>query len=188
MAFERGFKTWAKSVATEARRDLGLSPLERLDPFALASSLEIPVIKLSELIATAPAVDHLLTVEPEAFSAVTVFDGPRRTIIHNDGHAPTRQVSNLGHELSHGLLRHPPTPALDDAGCRVWNQSIEEEASWLSGCLLVTEEAALAIARGQMTVEGAARVLGVSTQMINFRINAVGARKRVSRYRRLAIG
>jgi hypothetical protein len=183
VAFQRGFKTWAKTLATEARHDLGLGALDRLDPVALAGSLEIPVISLSELVASTPEVQHLLTVEPEVFSAVTVFNGPRRTIIHNDGHAPARQASNIGHELSHGLLGHPPTPALDDSGCRVWNQDVEDEAAWLSGCLLVTEEAALVIARGQMTPESAAHRLGVSTAMINFRVNAVGARKRVSRSR-----
>ena len=183
MAFERGFKTWAKTLATEVRRELGLGPLDRLDPFALAVSLDIPVLSLSDLTASTPAVQHLLTVEPEVFSAVTVFDGPRRMIIHNDGHAPVRQVSNVGHELSHGLLGHPPTPGLDDSGCRVWNQNIEDEASWLSGCLLVTEEMALTIARGKMTAQGASLRLGVSIPMINFRMNAVGARKRVTRAR-----
>ena len=183
MAFQRGFKTWAKTLATEARHDLGLGPLDRLDPVALALSLEIPVIGLSELVASTPEVQHLLTVEPEVFSAVTVFKGPSRTVIHNDSHAPARQVSNIGHELSHGLLGHPPTPALDDAGCRVWDQGIENEAAWLSGCLLVTEEFAMTVARGKMTVQGAALRLGVSTAMINFRVNAVGARKRVSRSR-----
>jgi Zn-dependent peptidase ImmA (M78 family) len=181
MTFERGFKTWAKTLATDARHDLGLGPFDRLDPHVLAAALEIPIVSLSGLVASTPSVQHLLTVEPEVFSAVTVFNGPRRTIIHNDGHALTRQASNIGHELSHGLLAHPPTPALDDSGCRVWNQGIEDEAGWLSGCLLVTEQAAMAVARGNMTVEGAARQLGVSTKMITFRVNAVGARKRVSR-------
>jgi len=183
MTFERGFKAWAKTLATDARRELGLDPFDPLDPFALAASVDIPVISLSDLVASTPSIEHLLAVEPDVFSAVTVFDGPRRLIIHNDAHAPVRQVSNIGHELSHGLLGHPPTPALDDSGCRVWNQIIEDEAAWLSGCLLVTEEIAMAIARRTMTVQTAAIRLGVSTRMVNFRVNAVGARKRVERAR-----
>ena len=105
-----------------------------------------------------------------------MFDGSRRAIVHNDSHAPVRQCSNLGHELSHGLLAHPPTPAIDDTGCRIWNQDIEDEATWLSGCLLVTESAALAIAGGRWTTEEAAARFGVSTAMINYRLNATGAR------------
>ena len=183
MAFQRGFKTWAKQIAEDTRGELGLGPLDRLDPLVLAEHLAIPVFDLSSLRAAAPSVDHLLTSEPEAFSAVTVFDGSRRAIVHNDSHSPARQCSNLGHELSHGLLAHPPTPAIDDTGCRIWNQDIEDEATWLSGCLLVTESAALAIAGGRWTTEEAAARFGVSTAMINYRLNATGARTRASRAR-----
>jgi len=181
VGFQRGFKTWAKSVALDARRELGLGVYDALDPRALARSLEIPVIDLSHLSRTTPEVTHLLGPEKEAFSAVTVFDGPRRAIVHNDSHAPARQNSNISHELSHGLLGHPPTPALDDTGCRVWNQDIEDEASWLSGCLLVTEEAALAIARGRVPAEQAAHRYGISVAMVNYRLNATGARARARR-------
>lgn len=86
--------------------------------------------------------------------------------------------------VSYGLLGHPPTPALDDSGFRIWNQDIEDEASWLSGCLFVPEEAAMAIARGRWTDETAARRFDASAQMINFRLNAAGARVRVARERR----
>lgn len=190
MALQRGFKAWATIVAQEARSQVGLGPIDPLEPRALAESLDIPVIDLSSLGDRAPRVRHLLQVEREVFSAVTVFDGPRRAIIHNDGHAPSRQNSNIAHELGHGLLQHPPTPALDDAGCRVWNQDLEDEASWLGGCLLVTEESALAIARGGWTIDAAADHFGVSVAMINFRVNATGARKRVARERgrRSAVG
>ncbi|NYF16560.1 Zn-dependent peptidase ImmA (M78 family) [Microbacterium sp. AK009] len=183
MAFQRGFKTWANTIAADARAELGLSLTARLDPIVLAESLDIPVIPLSEFAAVAPEVEYLIDGEPEVFSAMTVFAGRRRLIVHNDGHTPARQNSNIGHELSHGLLAHPPTPALDDAGCRIWNQDIEDEAGWLSGCLLIPEPAALAIARGRWTVEGAAVHFGVSTAMVTFRLNATGARKRAARER-----
>ena len=181
MGFQRGFKTWANSVALEARNELGIGQLDALDPRLLAEHLDIPIIGLSSLVADAPAVEHLLTVEPEVFSAVTVFDGTRRIVVHNDSHAEVRQNSNICHELSHGLLNHPPTPALDDRGCRVWSQDIEDEAAWLSGCLLVSERATFAVARGTWTIAEAAVRLGVSQQMIQFRLNATGAIKRVSR-------
>jgi Zn-dependent peptidase ImmA (M78 family) len=139
--YQRGFKTAAAELANDTRDELGLGPLDRLDPNALAELLAIPVITLGDLAHDRPGIRHLLEVEPDAFSAVTVFQGTRRTIVHNDGHSLARQNSNLGHEMSHGLLHHPPTPALDDSGCRVWDQDIEDEAGWLAGCLLVTEQA-----------------------------------------------
>lgn len=179
MALRRGFKSWANKVATETRRELSLGPDECLDPRQLATYLGIPIIALSNLRDKAPLVKHLMLVEPNVFSAATVFRGVRRIIIHNDAHAPTRQNSNLSHELSHGLLGHPPTPALDDLGCRIWNQDIEDEAAWLGAALLVPEYAALSVARRRWTQEEAAHRFGVSLQMIQYRINVTGAEKRI---------
>lgn len=181
MALRWGFKTEATSIATAVRQDLGVGPLDRLDPFELALSLEIPVVGLSEMRTEAPAVVHLLEVETDVFSAVTVFAGPRRLIVHNDGHASVRQHSNVSHELSHGLLQHPPTAALDDTGCRQWDADVEDEASWLAGCLLMTEEATFKVARGQWSAAEAASRLQVSQDMVRFRVNKTGAKRRVKR-------
>jgi len=186
MGFRRGFKTEANSLTADVRAELGLSMFDPLDPHVLAAWLEIPIVRLSEFADQAPAVRHLLEVEQEAFSAVTVFAGSRRTIVHNDAHAPARQRSNLTHELAHGLLLHPPTPALDNTGCRHWDQDVEDQASWLGGALLVPELAAIAIAKGRWTITDAADHFGVSPAMIRFRLNATGARIRVQRSRRAA--
>lgn len=181
MGYAWGFKKSAAELANSMRAELGLGPLDRLDPRALAEYLAIPVYELSSIAAHDPHAQHLLTTEPEAFSAVTVFAGRRRAITHNDAHAPTRQNSNISHEIAHGLLLHPPTPALGDTGCRTWNQDIEDEAAWLAGCLLMTEQASFAVARGTWSIPEAARRLGVSEAMIRFRLNGTGAVKRVQR-------
>ena len=188
MGYRRGFKSEANSIAREIREELGLTALDPLDPFALAKLLAVPVIGLSDFSADAPfAVSHFQTVEAEVFSAVTVFDGARRHIVHNDSHSPGRQASNVTHELGHALLLHDPSPALDDRGCRLWNQNIEDEAQWLSGALLVTEDAALSIARGGDSVADAAARFRVSEQMIIYRLNMTGAKKRVARSRHLRV-
>jgi Zn-dependent peptidase ImmA (M78 family) len=70
---------------------------------------------------------------------------------------------------------------MDDTGCRIWNQDVEDEASWLAGCLLVTEAAALAVGRGSISLSEAAARLGVSEQMVRFRVNMSGARKRAGK-------
>lgn len=181
MAFRRGFKTEAVATADEIRRDFGLGPMDALKPRDLAEDLLIPIWELSEFLGSGVHIQHLFDVEPELFSAVTVFNGPKRTIVHNDAHSPARQASNLAHELAHGLLHHPPTPAIDDKGNRNWNQDIEDEAGYLGGALLVTETATLAIARNQITRQQAALDLGVSMKMIQFRLNCTGAMKRAER-------
>ena len=183
MSFRRGFKTEANDLTTEVREELGLGLFVALDPHALAAWLEVPIVGLSDFLHEAPAVRHLLRVETEVFSAVTVFAGKQRTIVHNDAHALTRQRSNLSHELAHALLLHPPTPALDNTGCRHWSQGIEDEASWLAAALLVPEAATIAIAKGRWTTAGAASHFGVSPAMIRFRMNSTGAVRRIQRAR-----
>ncbi|MCW2629853.1 MAG: hypothetical protein JWR48_6575 [Mycobacterium sp.] len=154
-----------------------------LDPLHLAAHLDIPVIGLSELTEAAQGVEYFTQVEPSAFSATTVFRGRRRLIVHNDGHAPGRCNSNVTHELANGLLPHPPTPALDDRGCRHWNQNVEDQATGLAAALLVPERAALSVARGRRTLEEAAEDFGVSAQMMRWRLNATGAHKHAQRGR-----
>lgn len=185
MAYRRGFKTEANTLADETRAELGLGVLDALDPRALAAHLLIPIWSLSDLCADHEAIEHLLTQEPEQFSAITVFrDVTKRTIVHNDAHTLGRQNNNLAHELSHGLLGHPLTPALDNRGCREWNQDIEDEANWLAGALLVPEAAAIAIAEGQWSKPEAATHFGVSEQLIQMRLNVTGAFARVQRARK----
>lgn len=182
MALRRGFKTEANSIAREIRRELKLHPVAPLDAWALAEHLDIPVLTLSSMSDAAPfAAAHFSNAGSSEFSAVTVFRGTRRVIIHNDSHSKGRQSSNLAHELSHGLLLHPPTPAMNDCGCRDWNQDLEDEAEWLSGALLISEEAALHIARHGLSCEEAAAVYGVSERMVQWRLNVTGARRRVER-------
>ena len=47
-------------------------------------------------------------------------------------------------------------PILDDLGCRHFDKDLEEQANWLGPALLISEEAALHIARQGWTVEQAA--------------------------------
>ncbi len=178
MALVRGFKADANRMAREVRGELGLGPTAPLDPWRLADHLDVPVCALSGLAADAPrAVAQFQEVDPSEFSAVTVFAGRRRLIVYNDVHARGRQSSNL----AHALLLHPAAPALDTNGRRVWREELEQEADWLAGSLLVSDEAAFALARGRLAVDLAAERYGVSEAMMRFRLNVTGAAKRVAR-------
>lgn len=182
VALRWGFKSEANALAREVRHELKLRPADPLDLWALAHELDIPVETLSSWESSAPlAARHFAGVEPDAFSAVTVFRGRRRLIVHNDAHTKGRQASNLAHELSHALLQHPPTPALDDRGCREWDQDMEDEATWLGGAFLISEEATLLVARQSLSVAEVAQRYGVSEPMVRFRLNVTGAITRVAR-------
>lgn len=184
MRFRRGFKTEARELAREVRTELVLTPFDRLNPRQLAERLEIPVLALSDLAPSCDGASYLLEIENSVLSALTVFEGHRRIVIHNDSHSAPRQNSNLTHELAHGLLHHEPAPAFDtNTGCRLCNTANEDEANWLAGELLVTRQMALTVARGRITEQNAIRRLQVSAQMLKWRMNVTGATKQAARER-----
>lgn len=175
-------KKHVNEAAIVARTDIGLGAREPLDPRVLAEYLSIPIADLS-LFRNKPGsgASYFLDTEQEVFSAVTVFSGSRRHIVHNDSHSLPRQNSNICHELSHGLLLHGPSPALSADGLRDWDQVMEDEAQWMAGALLLPEEAVLAAVRNGHSHGQVALRYGVSTQMVQWRINETGARARVNR-------
>jgi Zn-dependent peptidase ImmA (M78 family) len=175
----RRFKVEADAISLELRAELRLDMTAPLDPRKLADFLEIEIIPLSKL-KGARGREHFLEVEVAAFSAVTVFDGSKRVIVHNDAHQVPRQTSNISHELAHGLLLHPPSPPLDLKGLRTHDAMLEEEASWLGAVLLVPEEAALHVARKGWTTAEAAVAYGVSEPLMRWRLNMTAARRRVA--------
>ena len=181
MTLRRGFKAEANSLARALRSELGLLFVAPLNPWKLAEHLEIPIYTLSEMREAAPrGVNYFSTAGSDEFSAVTVFDGPRRVIVHNDNHTLGRQASDIAHELAHGILLHSPHQAFDEHGNRYWIKEMEEEATWLGGALLISEEAAVNIAKRDLSIVDAARLYGVSKQMIDFRLKVTGAKKRAS--------
>lgn len=184
MALRRGFKTEANHLARELRHELGKAPWDPLCPWELAKLLEIPVISLTQLFkADMETVSCLLNEAQTEFSAISVFKGRRRVIVHNDAHHPYRQAANIAHELSHAILLHPPTPPFNDSGERNFSDKIkklEEEASWLGPALLVSEEAALHIVKNNIKIPNACEIYNASKQLINMRLNVTGARKRAS--------
>ena len=179
MKLRWGFKAEANTIARAVRRELGLDVAAPLDAWQLAAHLDIPVVTLSSMSTEAEkAVVQFTRKDREAFSAVTVFRGYKRMIIVNDAHSHGRQASNIAHELAHSLLWHQPAPAFDGDGMREWNAEQEEEAQWLAGALLISEEAALSIVRSELSLEDAAQLYGASIDMVRGRINVTGARKR----------
>lgn len=186
MKFERGFKSYANKLAIQVRQELGLAEHAPLDPWMLAKDLGIPVVTISELADShpeiAPHVDYLAGKGSSVFSAITVFSGHRRVIVHNDAHAPNRQRSDLAHELSHTLLAHPPHPLFGSDGDRVYDRRMEGEASWMGPVLLVPNEAAHWIVDQRMDDNVAARHYGVSHQLLEFRLQTSGAKRRMKRW------
>ena len=183
MALRRGFKAEANWYAREMRRELDLAAYGPLCPWKLAGHLGFPVVAMTDFAAKAPnAVTYLGSARGrEEFSAITLHLGFERLIIHNDRHHPKRQAANIAHELAHGLLLHPPKAPFDKQGSRHYNRELEDEASWLGPALLVSDEAALFIARRRMSLADASDYFGASEELIRMRLNVSGAYIRARR-------
>jgi hypothetical protein len=184
---KRGFKSVCESIATAVRAEMGLAGYVPLDSRVLAAHLDIPVHPLSALDGNGvSAAVRYVTANSAVLSAMTIFPEwprPRRLVIFNDGNSDARQNSDVAHELAHGLLMHEPRAAIVK-GCRDYSKADEEEAAWLSGCLLVPREAALVVAMAGTPMGVAAMEYGVSTQMMTYRVNSTGARRQAEASRR----
>lgn len=190
MGYPWGFKAEAERTAERTRDELGLTNFQPIDAHKLAEHLSIPVWRLSDLhrrVDTArhdglkDAIASLSTPRESALSAMTVFKGTNRVIVHNDAAEPGRQLSNLTHELAHGLLMHDPVPAIDELGCRNWKSDIENEAAFLGGALIITGKCARWIAKQKLSEADAARKFGCSEEMVRWRVNVSGGRNMLRR-------
>jgi Zn-dependent peptidase ImmA (M78 family) len=139
---------------------------------AVCAYFDIRLICLSDLAADC----DFLGPDQSSFSAMTVPCGITTAIVHNDTHHPYRQRSNICHELAHCFLGHACTPPLLENGDRAHDGSVEAEANWLSGNLLISNQAADHIVRNGLTAQ-AQGLYGVSLQMLTYRLRMSGAHR-----------
>lgn len=175
----RGFKAEAERYAQEFREELGIRHSHPLDMFLLAGHLAIPTLELSQLRGEVSnmAYQCLTNETKKQFFAVTLFVGNRRHIVFNDTVAPTRQQSDMAHELSHAILGHAASELTDASGGRHYNKTLEAEAACLSGVLLVPRAAAIAIVASNKHPLVAANEFNISLQMMTMRLNQSGAKR-----------
>lgn len=169
----RGFKAEAERTSLAERKVLDLTERCRLDPVRLAAAKGVSVVPITQL-PQVPAehLEQLQRRDPGAFSAAAVVRGEKAVIIVNDAHPPPRQVNSIAHEIAHLLLGHPAVPAFGDFGARTLTKSMEDEADWLAGCLLVPGSgirATMAACAGELDV--AADHYGVSVELMRWRHN-----------------
>lgn len=175
---QRGFKSYAEDLAVQVRKEMGIPAHGRLCAFQLADFLGIPTLGFSKLTDGATSfgvtAKQLKTLEKEVHGLCIPL-GTGRAILFNDNNPPARQQSDVAHEASHILLRHPLADIVSGAvGDR--SKELEEEAAHLGGTLLMPLPAALHVLQRHMTMDAAALEYGISTEMVTYRCNVSGAR------------
>lgn len=180
--FARGFKTWCEQVAIQQRKTLGLQSSDPLDPHLLAQKLNTLVWKVEEIPDFQQEyIDTLLIKDPESWSATTISNGNKNLVILNSSHQKVRQNSDLMHELSHIIIEHKPSfvdiPENGLMFLRSHNKQQEDEASWLSGCLLLPRDALFKVCIQSYSDTQIQNKYGVSSEMLQYRLNVTGVKK-----------
>ena len=184
MPLGRGFKAEAERIIEDIRNDLGLAEDEQIDPLRLAEHLGIEVRSADELV-DMRALRELESLHPGAFSACTFRPAPGRTVIvYSPLSSISRRNSDLSHELAHIILRHELTrlERLGELSYFVCDASQEEEAAWLSGCLLLPRKLLLSDLRRGLTAAQIARRRRVSESMVTYRINVTGVTRQLGAF------
>ena len=179
MALRRGFKSEAERIAKQVQADLGLSISESVEPKLIAELLGIEVRAGDELIPR-ERFEELGDIQPDAFSACTLRPSPDRTVVvHNPLSPKTRRKSDIAHELAHTLLDHELSRVqrLGDVTFLSCNPVQEEEAAWLSGCLLLPRALLLAEIQRGAGASDIARKHGVSERMAQYRLDVTGVER-----------
>ena len=176
MALRRGFRSEAERIARGVRSEMGLNAAKSVAPEDLASLLGIEVRAGDELVPR-ERFRELERIQPESFSACTLRPSPERVVVvYNPLSARSRRSSDLAHELAHILLDHELSrlERLGDVTFFSCHAIQEEEAGWLSGCLLLPRALLLAEVRRGTSAKEIAKKCGISEQMAQYRLNVTG--------------
>ena len=186
MALRRGFKSEAERIAKQVRADLGLNCSQSVTPEMLANMLSIEIKSGDELIPR-ERFDELDQIQRGAFSACTLRPSNGRVVIVYNPLSPhSRRTSDLAHELSHILLDHnlSQIERLGDITFLTCDQTQEEEAAWLSGCLLLPRALLLAEVRRGSDAKTIANRYRVSEKMAQYRLNVTGVVRQHQAFKR----
>jgi len=185
---DRGFKAWCENISLQIRRELGQTKVTPLSPSDLAAYLDVRILepKLIDGISN-KSLNILGGKEKDNWSAITVSNNGRDIIVYNPAHSLARRSSDLMHELSHLLIGHKPSTLLfvPDAtiALRSFDQKQEEEATWLSGALLLPRVALVSIRQSGLSSSEACEMFRVSNDLLNFRLNKTGVEAQFKRRR-----
>lgn len=170
-------KAACKRLAAQVREELGLTPMDALDPWDLAREYGIDVVQLSDLPVGDQVRDHFTVHRTDVFSGALVPLGTGVLIVENDAHPLVRRRSTMGHELAHVLGEHTFSAGfVNERGCRIADDVQEGEAAEIGAELLVPFEAAKLLARRGATNQEVALQFGVSVELARWRMDSTGAR------------
>jgi len=185
--FKRGFKTWCELTAEAARRQRGLQPWEPLTARCIAVELRATIVTPTDLPSLPKDVcQRLLSDHEGIWSAITISSTPP-VIVYNPAHSEGRQNSDLMHEIAHLLMDHVPGTVYIDPKSKLALRHCdvvqEDQANWLSGCLLLPRAALLNIKQSRLPDAVTCERYMVRSKMLSYRMNTSGVNIQYGRRR-----
>src|SRR5262245_1065694 len=158
-------------MALQVRHFAGVDLKSKLDPFALARSINIRVVYLGDLIGLAESSRARLDV-PDGWSGGATQDlgDGSYLVILNQKHSPGRQAATLMEEVCHILFGHTPSGiSADRIGGRSYNFKVEEEAYAVGAAALVPYYSLKNFLVSGVSVRKIAAHFGVTPSLIIYR-------------------
>ena len=182
MALRRGFKAEAERRARDIWTGMDLQPGDRMDAVALAEYLGC-LVRAADALVPREKLEELAAIQDDAFFACT-FRLPDRghAIVFNPLMDETRRNSDLAHEVAHIVLEHRLSRLehLDGVAFLSCDQQQEEEAAWLSGCLLLPRFALVHDLTRRRRPGNIAERRILSRQMVDYRIRVTGVERQLA--------
>lgn len=158
-----------EEIATTQRSQLNYKAFEQLPARVLAQYFQATIFT-AETVPNAEPEQVKILCNSDNWSAGIICKKPL-IIVHNSRHAPTRQESNLMHELAHVILKHKMVGYEPKTGLPLRRQQDEDEAVYLGGCLQIPKRGLLWAVQKKMTIAQIALHFNASEDMVKFRIN-----------------
>jgi len=158
-------------MAIQVRNFAGIDLKSRLDPFALARSINIRVVYLGDLIGLSESSRNRLDV-PDGWSggATQELGDGSYIVILNQKHSSGRQAATLMEEVCHILFGHKPSGiSADRIGGRSYNFNVEEEAYAVGAAALVPYYSLKNLLVSGVTARKIAGHFGVTPSLIIYR-------------------
>jgi hypothetical protein len=179
---ERRTSAQLEREAAALRWQLGLGPLDRLDPMRLAAAVPARVFRPEDF------GDQLLArrLRRVPWDGLSFELHGELIVVLNPDRPATRRTATLLEELAHALLDHRPTRLERDRRSGVLRRSFdaaqEREAFELGAAVLLPRELLAAELRARRPVAAIARRHGCSEALALFRIRRLGLSRRYDAY------
>ena len=182
MPLRRGFKAEAERLARDVWSAMGLAPNDPVDAIKLARHMGCRVRPADALVDIAK-LERLYRIQKDAFFACTFkLPGDRYAIVFNPLMSDRRRNSDIAHEVAHIVLGHRLSrlERLGDVAFLAGDKQQEDEAAWLSGCLLLPRFALIHDLRKGRKLDAIARKRTLSKDMVEYRFRVTGVQRQLA--------